>query len=154
MKVVFRLLLIYVLFLIQTAIPRLQLDLALLAVVILALHDPPLYALITACWTGFLLDLLNPLSFGFHIVIITVIAYGANNIRRFIYKEKIYFIVILLLSILFKYITSLIFLKATQTFLMWFIATVIILIISVPLESLITNIFYHQWKMNITENNY
>lgn len=154
MKIVFRLLLIYILFLIQTAIPRPQLDLVLLAVVILTLHDPPLYALITACWTGFLLGLLNPLSFGFHIVILTIIAYGCNNIRRFIYKDKIYFIVILLLSILFKYITSLIFLEATQSFITWLIATIIILIISVPLESLISNIFYHQWKMNVTENNY
>ncbi|MBS4015525.1 MAG: hypothetical protein KGZ86_03715, partial [Candidatus Latescibacteria bacterium] len=99
MKIVIRLLIIYLLFLIQTAIGRPQIDLIVLALVIFSLHDPVLYALILGIWGGFLLGLLNPISFGIHIIILTTIAFTSSMIRRFIYKDKIYFLIILLLAL-------------------------------------------------------
>jgi cell shape-determining protein MreD len=154
MKILIRLLLLYFLFLIQTSIPKPQLDLVLLALVIFSLHDTSLYSLIMSLWSGFLIGLLNPFSFGFHIVIFTIIAFACNNIRRIIYKDKIYYLFILFLSLLFKYIMSTIIMHGQQWVISWCIATIIILILAIPLESLILNIFYRQWRMNVTENNY
>lgn len=142
MKLVLRLLILYILFLIQTAIVRPQFDFVLLGLVIFTLHDPSIFSLILGVWVGILLGLINPIYFGFHIIIITLIAFACNNIRRYIYKYKVYFITILFFALLFKYIVSLIFLRSNQSFFVWFLSTVIILTVAIPLESLILKVFY------------
>ena len=154
MRIIFRLLLIYLLFLIQTAVARPSLDLVLLGLVIFALHDPPSYALITAIWAGFLLGLVNPISIGFHITVLTAIAFACNNIRRIIYKNIFYFLSIVFFALLFKYLLSLIFLRGGPNFLTWLVSITIILVIAIPIESLIINIFYQQWRMKASEENY
>lgn len=154
MKLIFRLVVMYLLFLIQTAITRPQLDLVLLGLAIFCLHDTLIFSIILGIWCGILLGLTSPLHFGFHIIALTVIAYACNNIRRFIYKYKSYFIGILLITILIKYILSLIFLGAQQSFASWILATLIILLIAIPLENLFIKVFYKQWKMQVTENIY
>lgn len=142
MKIFYKLLLIYILFLIETAIVQPSLDLLLLGIVILSLHDSLTNSLIISLWAGFLLGLVSPTSFGFHITIMIIIAFACNNIKRFIYKYKVYFLTILFLSLLFKYLVSLIFLHGTPHFLSWLLSIAIILILAIPLESLITKIFY------------
>jgi hypothetical protein len=142
MKLIFRLLLLYLLFLIQTAIAKPQLDLVVLGLVIFSLHDTPVFSIILGAWGGILLGLVSPVHFGFHIIALTTIAFACNNIRRFIYKYKTYFISILIIALLFKYVLSLIFLGAQQSFLSWLFATLIILIIAIPLENLIIKVFY------------
>ncbi len=154
MKLIFRLVVLYLLFLIQTAVIRPQLDLVVLGLVIFCLHDTLMFSIILGVWCGILLGLVNPLHFGFHIIVLSFIAYACNNIRRFIYKYKSYFIGILIIAILFKYILSLIFLGAQQSFVSWILATLIILLIAIPLENLTVNVFYKQWKMQVTENSY
>jgi hypothetical protein len=154
MKITIRLLIIYLLFVIQTAIGRPQLDLVVLGLIILSLHDPGLYAMILGIWGGFLLGLLNPMNFGVHIIILTTIAFASSTIRRFIYKDKIYYIIILLLALVFKYLVSLIIIRTTQPFSIWLLQVAIILILAIPFEMFFANIFYRQWKMHITENNY
>jgi len=142
MKLLLRLLILYILFLIQTAIIRPQFDFVLLGLVIFTLHDSSIFSLILAVWGGILLGLINPIYFGFHIIIITLIAFACNNIRRYIYKYKVYFITILFIALLFKYIVFLIFLRSNQSFFVWFLSTVIILTVAIPLESLILKVFY------------
>lgn len=142
MRLFFKLLLIYLLFLIQTAIPRPSLDLVLLGVVVLSLHDTLANSFIISVWAGFLLGLVNPMSFGFHITIMTIIAYACNNIKRFIYKYKVYFLSIVFLSLLFKYLVSLIFLQANPNFLFWLISIAIVLILAIPVESLTNKLFF------------
>lgn len=142
MKLFFRLLILYVLFLIQTAITRPQLDLVVLGLIIFSLHDTPIYALILGLWSGILLGLVNPVNFGFHIFAFTTIAYTCNYLRRYIYKYKIYFISILFISLSFRYVLTLIFIRAQQSFLMWLLATAVILTIALPLENFFVKIFY------------
>jgi hypothetical protein len=142
MKVIFRMILIYLLFLTETAIARPVLDLVLLGVVVLSLHDSAIDALIIGIWAGLLLGLVNPINFGFHITFITIIAFAVNSIRRFIYKYKAYYLSIVFLSLLFKYLMSLIFLRGSHNFLAWLLSIVIVLILAVPLEILIDKIFY------------
>lgn len=154
MKILFRLIIIYMLFLIQTAIAHPQLDLLVLGLVIFSLHDTSLYAVITGIWAGFLLGLVSPISFGIHIVILTAIAYTSSTIRRFIYKDKIYLIIILLLALLFKYIVSLIFIRSIQPFSAWLLQVLIVLVLAIPLEIFFVNIFFRQWRMLISESNY
>jgi hypothetical protein len=113
-----------------------------LGLVIFSLHDTPVFSLILGAWAGILLGLISPVHFGFHIFALTTIAFACNNIRRFIYKYKSYFISILLLALLFKYFLSLIFLGAHQSFLSWIVSVIIILIIAIPLENLIVKLFY------------
>ena len=147
MKLFLRILFLYLIFLTQTAISRPQIDLVLLVLVIFCLHDTLLFSLVLGIWSGILLGLVNPVHFGFHIFAFASIAYASNNIRRFIYKNKTYYLVIVLIAILFKYLLSLIFLGAQHSFLSWLLATLIILITAIPLENLIARIFYQQWKM-------
>jgi hypothetical protein len=142
MKIVFRMLLIYLLFLIETAIGRPSLDLVLLGIVILSLHDSVVYTLIIGIWAGFLLGLVNPLNFGFHITLITTIAFAINSIKRFIYKYKVYYLSIVFLSLLFKYLMLLIFLHSNYNFLSWLLSIAIVLILAIPVDSLINKIFY------------
>lgn len=154
MRIFLRLLFIYLLFLIQTAITRPQLDLVVLLLVIFSLHDSSLYAIICAIWAGFLLGLVNPIGFGIHIAILTVIAFTSSTVRRFIYKDKIYFIVILLLSLFFKYLVSIVFIRSAQPFSAWLLQVGIILGLAIPIETFFVNIFYRQWRMHTSENNY
>ncbi|MBS4016494.1 MAG: hypothetical protein KGZ86_08700, partial [Candidatus Latescibacteria bacterium] len=70
------------------------------------------------------------------------------------YKDKIYFLIILLLALFFKYLVSLIFIRTVQPFSTWLLQVVIILILAIPLEIFFTNIFYRQWRMHFTENSY
>ncbi len=100
------------------------------------------YALTLSAWCGILLGLVNPVHFGFHIFTLTLIAFGTNNIRRFIYKYRSYFIIIIILALLIKYILILIFIGAHQSFWHWLLSVIIILILSIPLENLIIRIFY------------
>lgn len=142
MKLVFRLLTLYILFLIQCAISRPQIDLIILGLIIFSLHDSIIFALILSSWSGILLGLVNPVYFGFHIFTLTLIAFGVNNIRRFIYKYKSYFLSIIVVALFIKYILVLIFIGAQQSFWHWLLSVLIILIISIPLENLITRFFY------------
>jgi hypothetical protein len=142
MKLAFRILSLYILFLIQCAISRPQIDLLILGLIIFSLHDSMIYSLILSAWCGILLGLVNPVHFGFHIFTLTLIAFGVNNIRRFIYKYRSYFISIIILALLIKYIIVLIFIGAQQSFWHWLLSVLIILILSIPLENLITRIFY------------
>ncbi len=142
MKLVFKILVLYVVFLIQTLITQPQVDLVLLILVIFALHDTQADALILGAWAGILLGLTNPMHFGFHIALMTAIAFASNHIRRFIYKYISYFIGIILIAILFKYLIFLIFLGAQQSFLYWLLGTLIVLVIAIPLENLIVKLFY------------
>ncbi len=154
MKVFLRLLFVYIFFLIQTAIVRPQLDLVLLLIVVLSLHDTPIYAIVSGVWAGFLAGLVNPVNFGIHIVIFATIAFVLSVIRRFIFKDKIYFIAILILSMLFKYLISLIFIHSIQPFSGWLLQLVVILTLAIPLEIFFINVFYRQWKMHVSESTY
>ncbi|MEO0083341.1 MAG: hypothetical protein ABIK33_03010 [candidate division WOR-3 bacterium] len=142
MKLVFKLLFLYLLFLIQTIINRPQIDLIVLGLVIFSLYDTPITAIVLGIWAGFLLGLVNQAYFGFHIIILTLVAYASNNVHRYLYKYKLYFLAIVLLALLFKYLTTLIILRNVQPFGIWLLSTLIMLLIALPLENLIIKMFY------------
>ncbi len=154
MKIFIRLFFIYLFFLIQIAIRYPPLDLLVLILVIFALHDPTRDALILGTVAGFLMSLANPLNFAIPIFIYATIGFITSITRRFIYKERIYFLLILLISLIFKYLISLLFFKTTPRLTTWLLQTTLILVLAIPLEIFFSKIFYHQWRMHIAEDNY
>ncbi len=144
MRLFFSILFLYVLFLIQAVLAPFPLDLVILGLIIFSLHDTTVNSLILGIWTGILLGLINPIHFGFHIIVMAVIAYTSNSIHRFIYRQKIYFIGILLVALIFKYLMSLIIAPNPIQFTHWLLSVIILMAIALPSETLIIKLFYRR----------
>lgn len=144
MRLFFSIFFLYILFLIQTVLAPFPLDLVILGLIIFSLHDTTINSLILGIWTGILLGLINPIHFGFHIIVMAVIAYTSNSIHRFIYRQKIYFIGILLVALIFKYLMSFIITPGQIRFIYWLLSVIILLAIALPSETLIIKLFYRR----------
>ncbi|MCX7785909.1 MAG: hypothetical protein N2201_06785 [candidate division WOR-3 bacterium] len=142
MRLFFSILFIYILFLIQVSFGQFPLDLTILGLVIFSLYDTAVSSLILGIWTGILWGLINPIYFGFPIIITTIIAYACNSIHRFIYKQRVYLIGIVLVVLIFKYLIGLIFTHSQIRFTNWLLSVIVLIAIALPLEILITKLFY------------
>ncbi|MEO0071943.1 MAG: hypothetical protein ABIK10_00685 [candidate division WOR-3 bacterium] len=145
MRLLLRFLVIYLFFMFQYAVVKLPLEILLLVIVILSLYDEPYYALINAFWAGTLLDLAAPLYLGFHVVFFVLVAYSLSNIRRALYNNRIYFLVIVALALITKYLLGLLILKTNIRFVSWLVSFIILLSIAIPLDFLIIRIILRKW---------
>jgi rod shape-determining protein MreD len=154
MKIALRLLVIYSFFLIQSAFSKFPIDLVLLFLTILTLYEEPKYAILDGLWAGLLLDILNPIHLGFHLGIFTVIGYLLSNIRRYIYNNRLYFLIIVLLVLHLKYLLSWIILKTPVSYLRWLAFSVLLLVIAVPLDNLFIQFVLRKWRTDQEETLY
>ncbi|MCS7258714.1 MAG: hypothetical protein NZ601_05075 [candidate division WOR-3 bacterium] len=154
MKIFLRLLVIYLFFIIQYTLYKFPFEILLLLLVILSLYDEPFYALLNALWAGVLLDLTAPPHLGFHIIFFTLVAYGLSNVRRALYNNRTYLLIIVALVLTIKYLLGLTVLKARTQFLSWFISFIILLILAIPLDFLITKVILRKWPSTPLENLY
>ncbi|MEO0092076.1 MAG: hypothetical protein ABIK61_05165 [candidate division WOR-3 bacterium] len=144
MRLFFSIIFLYFLFLIQVSCNSFPLDLTILGLIIFSLHETAINSLILGIWSGLLLGLVNPINLGFHIFVMTIIAYASNSIHRFIYKQRVYLIGMLLVALIFKYLVGLIMTPSPMRFISWLLSVIVLTAIALPLEILITKLFYRQ----------
>lgn len=146
MRIFLTLLFIYFAFLIQTAIKRFTPELVLLLLIIFALYEPKGVVLILGLFAGFCLDLINPKTFGFNLMICLVVGFGVSALQGYIYHGGRYLFILLGLTLVLRYFLAFILLNATLPLIEIIVASLITLILVIPLHSLIQRLFSNQWK--------
>lgn len=146
MRLFWTLLIIYLAFLIQTAITRLTPDLVLLLLLIFALYEKKSLVLISSLFAGFCLDLVNPQVFGFNLLICLLAGFGVNALQEYIYHGSRYLIILLALVLFLKYLLILLLFKTYLPISEVVISGLITLVLVFPLHRLIQHFIPSQWK--------
>lgn len=146
MRLFWTLLIIYLAFLIQTAITRYSPDLVILLLLIFALYESKSIVIILSLFAGFCLDMVNPQIFGFNLMICLLAGFGVNALQEYIYYGSRYLIILLALVLFLKYLLILLLFKTYLPISEVIISGLITLVLVLPLHRLIQRFLPGQWK--------
>jgi rod shape-determining protein MreD len=147
MKTFLSFIFIYLAFLVQTAIMRYSPDLVLLLLLVFALYETKKVVLWLSLFAGLCLDLVNPMTFGFNLIICLVAGFGVNALQEIIYQSNRYLIVLMGIVLVFKYLLGFLIFKASPPLFDIIISGLITLILVLPIESIVRHILPNQWKL-------
>jgi cell shape-determining protein MreD len=146
MRLFWTLLIIYLAFLIQTAVTRFPPDLVILLLLIFALYESKSIVIILSLFAGFCLDMVNPQIFGFNLMICLLAGFGVNALQEYIYYGSRYLIILLALVLFLKYLLILLLFKTYLPISEVIISGLITLVLVIPLHRLIQRFLPGQWK--------
>ncbi|MEO0020362.1 MAG: rod shape-determining protein MreD [candidate division WOR-3 bacterium] len=143
MRPLFAFLFLYLLFIIQAGFLPQGPDLALLALIVFALHENRLLATILGFFAGLLFDLVTPNTFGIKMLTYSTIGYGVALLHNLFYRSPWQPVLFTFIGILFK--TGLESLAGTRPQpLTLLLAITITLILSPFAEPGLARIFYKE----------
>lgn len=147
MRVFFRFIIIYILFLIQTGMTRYAPDLVLLAVLIFALSAPQKTTLSLCLFAGFCLDLINPMTFGFNLLICLITGFGIQSLQKLVYYGHRYLFVFLLIILVLKYGLGFLLFKTIPPIAEIIVSSLITLILVLPFNFIFDRLVCNPWKV-------
>jgi len=146
MKTFLSFLFIYLAFLVQTTIMRYSPDLVLLLLLVFAIYETKKVVLWLSLFAGLCLDLVNPMTFGFNLLICLVAGFGVNALQEIIYHSNRYLVVLMGIVLAFKYLLVFLICKALPPLFEIIVSGLITLILVLPFDSIIRHILPTQWK--------
>ena len=79
-------------------------DLVLLLLLVFAIYETKKVVLWLSLFAGLCLDLVNPMTFGFNLLICLVAGFGVNALQEIIYHSNRYLVVLMGIVLAFKYL--------------------------------------------------
>jgi|UniRef100_A0A7C6A8Y9 rod shape-determining protein MreD len=147
MRTFFRFLIIYLLFLLQTGIGRYAPDLVLLAVLIFALSAAPKTTLGLSLFAGFCLDLVNPMTFGFNLLICLITGFGIQSLQKLVYYGHRYLFLFLLIVLGLKYGLGFLIFGAIPPIPEIIVSGLITLILVLPFNFIFDRLVANPWRI-------
>lgn len=141
------LLALYFAFLLETGITRYPPDLVLLVLLIFALNETKKMVLGLSLFAGFCLDLVNPMTFGFNLLLCLLIGYGISALKEKIYYGKRHLVILLIIVLSVKYALGFLFFRSIPPLLEIIISGFVTLALILPGEWVLERIFAKLWKV-------
>jgi rod shape-determining protein MreD len=138
--------LLYVLSVLQAGLMPVGPDLALLALLVAALHEHRLAVTALGAFTGLVLDLTNPTGLGSSMLALAAVAYATAAFRSYFYRARWFILIPALLGVLIRLGLQLLAGVPAADPVRVAVSAILTVALSPLADRLLTRLFYHRWK--------